>query len=279
MGFQNAIKKRYRKTFGHRSPYKRTFGSRTPRQAMNVTFKQYDKALAEIKEIKERLNVEKKHKELDVSTFELGQVSGNNDGAIVQDITPAIARGTDYNERIGNSLKLTGMTFPMSFTQQTQCLGNRKVRLSLLKVRASDNGVTGQEALEQVWEVNRLIGNSVRDYNAPRRYRNAKTDGISVVRSKTFFIKGPQLDAGSQGLDTQEKNTLTTRLSVKFNDILRFDEGVSATVPNGIKYYLVFQCDAGNVASGSASTLDVPVTSVSSGLIVRLGQRNWWVDN
>ena len=151
--------------------------------------------------------------------------------------------------------------------------------MTLLRVRASDNGVTGQEALEQVWEVNRLVGSSVRDINAPRRYRNSKNDGISIVRSKTCYVKGPLLDNGSLGLDGRERNPLTTRFSVKLSDILRFDNGVSATLPNGIKYYLVFQADAGNSSTSTTSTLDVPVQGQNSGLIVRLGQRTWWVDN
>ena len=235
--------------------------------------------IKDVEMIKSRLNVEKKHKELDVNTFAIGQVSADADGSSVQDITPVISRGTDYDERVGNSLKLTGMTFPVSFTQQNNCLGDRKVRVSLLRVCASDNGVSGQEALEQVWEVNRLVGSGVRDYNAPRRYRNSKNDGITVVRSKTFYIKGPQLDNGSLGVDSQERNTLTTRFNVKLDDILRFDETVSATLPNGVKYYLVFQCDAGNRNGGTVSTLDVPVVAASSGLTVRLGQRFWYVDN
>lgn len=234
--------------------------------------------IKDVEMIKSRLNVEKKSQELDVSTFGLGQVSANGDGAVAIDITPIINTGTGSDQRIGDSLKMTGMSFPMSFSQQQYCLGNRKVRVSFLRVRTADNGVSAAEALAQVWDRNPLTVNT-RDYNAPRRYRNSKTDGISVVRSQTYYIQGPQLDNASIGIDQSERNVKTVRFSVKLNDLLRFNTDFSANQPTGIKYFLVFQTDAGNSNGTTASTLDVPVQGVASGLDVRLAQRLWYVDN
>ena len=273
MGWKDTARKAERKVFG-KGGAKRRYGIGKGKGGLKLMTLAKD-----LEMIKNRLNVEKKHKELDVNTFTLGQVNGNTNDSAAIDITPIISEGTGHDERVGQSLKLTGMSFPVSFTQQTYCMGDRKVRMTLLRVRASDNGVSGAEALEQVWEVNRLVGNSIRDYNAPRRYRNSKTDGISVLRSKSFYVKGPTLDGADAAIADRERNVLTTRFSVALKDILRFDDGVSATLPNGIKYYLVFQADAGKSSSTTDSTLDVPVTNALTGLTVRLGQRNWWVDN
>ena len=226
--------------------------------------------------IKSRLNVEKKHKDRDVVTYEVGQVSANTDGVFFADVTPNISQGTDSDERIGNSLKLTGMTLPMSFVGQSLCLGDRKFRVSLLKVMAADNDVTALETVNQVWDPNPL--NGLRDFNAPRKYRNSKTDGISVIRSKVYTLKAPQLDNGSVGTADYERNVLTIRFNVKFNDLLRYDNSAD-NYPQGIRYILVIQANAGNYSTSTASTLDLPVKEVSSGVEVRVAQRNWWVDN
>jgi hypothetical protein len=60
-----------------------------------------------------RLNSEKKYKDRDVITGNFGQVNHNANGIYMIDVTPSIAQGTDSDERIGNSLKLTGMSFPI----------------------------------------------------------------------------------------------------------------------------------------------------------------------
>ena len=234
------------------------------------------KLASDLEMIKDRLNVEKKHKDADVFTTTNAQADQNADGYTVLDVTPDITQGIDSDERIGNSLKLTGMTLPMSFAQQVNTLGDRKVRCTLLKVMAADNGVTADEAIQNVWDVNPLTG--LRDFNCPRAYRSKKSDGITIVSSRVVFVKGPQLETGSNGsISNREMEVKNYRLSVKLNDILRY-AGSGDTKPDGIRYYLVFQCNAGN-RSGSNSTLDIPITDNSSGVQLRVSQRSWWVDN
>jgi hypothetical protein len=272
MAFGKTIKKAYMKA------KKKAYGSRGVKgRYYRVGAVQGLKNLAkDIEMIKGRLNVEKKHKEIDVISAAIGQCDANGDRALAFDVTPSIGQGLGSDDRVGNSLKMTGMTFPMSFTQQGTCLGDRKVRITLLRVRAPDSLVSTGTALTQVWDVNPL--NGLRDFDAPRAYRNSKTDGITVLRSITCYIKGPQLDNGTPGVFDYEKNVKNLRLNVKLDDVLRYSSDVTL-VPDGIRYVLVFQCNAGNVSFGSSSTLDVPVKSTNSGLDLRLGQRAWWVDN
>ena len=223
--------------------------------------------------IKSRLNVEKKQKLRDVITQNFGQVNANADGALAMDVTPIISQGTGGDARVGNSLKLTGLTFPMSMTQMTNNRGDRQIRVTLLRVKAADNGVTAAEAFEQVWDANPLT--TVRDFNAPRAFRNSSNDGIAVIRFKTYYLKAPSVIQGTGDTDT-ERMVKSCRFSVKLDDILRYESG-SDTYPQGIRYVLVFQCNAGN--SGSTSSLDVPIQNGSTGVALRLGQRSWWVDN
>ena len=322
MGLKTTVKKAYMKA------KKKAYGSKgvKGRYVRPGFTKGMGNLIKDVEMIKSRLNVEKKHKDRDVVTYEVGQVSANTDGVFFADVTPNISQGTDSDERIGNSLKLTGMTLPMSFVGQSLCLGDRKFRVSLLKVMAADNDVTALETVNQVWDPNPLNGmtlpmsfvgqslclgdrkfrvsllkvmaadndvtaletvnqvwdpnplNGLRDFNAPRKYRNSKTDGISVIRSKVYTLKAPQLDNGSVGTADYERNVLTIRFNVKFNDLLRYDNSAD-NYPQGIRYILVIQANAGNYSTSTASTLDLPVKEVSSGVEVRVAQRNWWVDN
>ena len=272
MGFGKSAKKTYmsakKKAFGDRGVKGRYYRVGAVKGLQNLA--------KDVEMIKSRLNVEKKHKDVDVVTNTVGQVNQNGDGIFQVDVTPSISQGTDSDERVGNSLKLTGMSLPIQFAQQVNTLGDRKVRISLLRVKSADEGVTGGEAANQVWDTNPLTG--VRDYDAPRAYRNSKNDGIAVVRQMTCYVKGPALETGSDGaISNREMNVKNIKFNVKLQDLLRYAASGDAT-PDGLRYYLIIQCDAGN-RSGSNSTLDVPITDNSSGLQVRVAQRNWWVDN
>ena len=210
------------------------------------------KLAADLEMVKSRLNVEKKEVRSDVATTSFGQVSANLEGAYVADLTQAVNQGIGETQRIGNSLKVTGMSMPIQITQQASGRQGMKVKMTMLRVRAADNGTTGTEAFNKVWETNPLTG--VRDYNAPRAYRNSKTDGISVIRTMTCYVPARQITS----TDSAFRSTKTFKFNVKLNDVWRYTEN-SDTVPAGLKYYLVFQADTGN-AAGTASTLDVPVS-------------------
>lgn len=272
MGFGKSVKKTYMKA------KKKAYGERgvTGRYYRVGAVKGLQNLAKDVEMIKSRLNVEKKYKDADVATTSVGQVVGNSDGLVWYDVTPDITQGIDSDERIGNSLKLTGLTFPIQFSQQVSCFGARKVRVSLLRVTSADNGVDGNDATGDYWDKNPI--SLCRDYNAPKAYRNQKTDGIKCVRTMTVFVPAPITDNATAGtVDNTEVNSKSVRMSVKLEDIFRYNDS-SATKPDGIRYFLVFQCDSGN-RSSSNSTLDVPVTTNSSGLVMRLAQRSWWVDN
>lgn len=228
--------------------------------------------------VKNRLNVEKKYKDADISTFAAGQANANADGYNWFDVTPDISQGTDSDERVGNSLKITGLTFPLQFTQQSSCLGARKLRVSLFRVLSADNDVNGQEVVEDYWDTNPLTG--LRDYSAPRAYRSGKSDGIKCIRSMVVHVPATSTDNASTGLvDNTEINPKTLRMSVKLQDILRYSAS-GDTKPDGLRYFLVIQCATGNRNTGSATTsLDIPIQSANTGLNCRLAQRSWWVDN
>lgn len=271
--------KKYAKKAG-KAVEKKVFGSKGFKGRYGIgkgkggfNFMQVAKDLAMVKS---RLNVEKKSVDDDVFDDYVGQVDINADGAYYRDITPQIAQGIAENQRIGNSLKITGLHMPIDILGGAYCLSERRFRFTILKVRSADLGVSAQEAFQKVWDVNPLT--LVRDYNAPRAYRNSSNDGISVVYSKTRYMKAPHLDNGSQGADPVERARLSHTINLKLQDLLRYDSNLSA-LPGGFKYILVVQMDAGNRNLGTVSTADVPITAVSSGAYMRVFCRWWFVDN
>lgn len=258
--------------------YKKVYGSRTIPQALSSTGKVARDVLALTKTVgmlASRLNVEKKLVDRDVATTGVGQVNVNAEGSIALDVTPIISQGVGEANRVGNSLKLTGLSFPMSFTQEGSCLGDRLLRVSLYKVTSSDNGVTPQECYNQLYDVNPLTG--IKDFNAPKAYRNAKTDGIKHIRTQMVMVKSTNSGNSDSAIGITERQVRNIRFNVKLQDLLRYNSN-SDTLPTGTRYFLIIQCNAGNVGA-TASTRDVAVTSPATGITARIAQRSWYVDN
>ena len=222
--------------------------------------------------VKDRLNVEKNYKDLDLTTNSFGQVDGNLAATWVSEITPSIPQGDGKGQRIGNSLKCTGISMPISFQGQTNTLSGRKIRVSLIRSRGKARTVS--EVLEDLYDENPI--NNLRDFNAPRKY--TKGNGLAVVRSKTYYLRPPALDNSSIGTVDTERSNLTIKFNVKLKDTIRYDDD-SSTFPDNIRYFIMFQTDVGNTSGSTVSTLDVPVVSISSGINFKMAERFWYVDN
>ena len=224
-----------------------------------------------------RLNVEKKYLDRDVATVGVGQVNGNANGIYMVDVTPNIAQGLGRDQRVGNSLKFTGMSFPYQINTQIGCGSSRKVKLMLLRVHAADNGVTLSEAIEDYYDLNPM--NGIIDINSPKAYRSHKQDGIRCIRSQTFYLKAPTMSTiGNDDLvDNSEASVISGRFNVKLDDICRYNLN-GDTLPDGTRYYMYLFCDTGKTGQLPCA-LDVPVTGDWTGVDVRFGQRTFWVDN
>lgn len=254
--------------------YKKVYGSRSIPQAVSATGKVARDVLALTKTVgmlASRLNVEKKNQSVDVITASVGQVFDSSTGNLLADVTPAILQGTDSNNRIGNSLKLTGMNFPIQFSSQTSCFNARRIRVELFRVLDADNSVSASTIFNDYYDANPL--NGLRDMNAPRKYATQKQNGIKCIRRAYYNLRSPQMSVSGSG----EISSLSVNFAVKLQDILRYDTSAN-THPDGTRYFIAFTCDAGNCGTAT-STADVPVTTSNTGVEVRLAQKYWWVDN
>jgi len=189
------------------------------------------------------------------------------------DVTPSISQGDGQGNRHGNSLKLTGISLPMSFHAQDNCHSARKLVVSLVRVRDNNNNTSYSDVVEQLWDPNPL--NGLRDANAPRNYRNSKHDGIAIIRQKSYMLKASNINIANS---IAEGSHFSAKFNVSLQDVLRYEQNVF-DYPDGVRYFLVIQCDAGNHHPTNNATQDIPVTNPQSGVAVRISQRSWYVDN
>lgn len=223
-----------------------------------------------------RLNVEKKYKDRDVNTGSFGQANGNANGIYMQDVTPNLSQGTGSAERVGNSIKLTGLSFPVQFSGQAHTFTARKIKMMLFRVSSANNSVTLTDTINDYFDVNPLTG--IIDYNSPKAYRSHKHDGIKLVRQKIYNLPAVHstLAGDDDSASAEERAGFSAKFNVKLDDVLRFNDNTDV-LPDGTRYYLYFICDKGTVTT--TSTLDIPIPSYDTGVIFRLSQRSWWVDN
>jgi hypothetical protein len=282
----------YTKSYKKKSPFKKTapigrFMKKSPRYlskglttAGKVAALSRDIAILKglTSSVMAGLNTEKKFKDADVLTSAVGQTFGTLSGWNGMDVTPVITQGTDSDERVGNSLKLTGMSIPIQFSAQERCLSGRKLKVMLFRVHDANNNVSITDCIQDYLDPNPL--NGLHDMGSPVAYRAGKHDGIKLIRSKVYNLPSPTIvsSGNTMLLDTYEKSGFTCKFNVKFNDVLRYGNSADDK-PDGTRYYLYVMCDKGNHHPTVATTQDVPVPAIQSGVSIRVSQRSWWVDN
>lgn len=219
--------------------------------------------------IKSRLNVEKKFKDGSLTTGTVGQVNLNTAGYFTSTLTPVISLGTSENERVGGSIKLTGLHLQLQFVGQAACLTKRKMKIMVIS--STENSVTN--AINDLFDVNPLTGNV--DYFSNLNYSNQKR-AHRIIATKYFTLGQVPTTPGS-GDPIYFANGVKM-VNLKMNEVTRF-EG-SATTPKDMNYYLVIFCDVGNSHPSSSSTNSgAMVVNNLSGVEVQEYFRWWYVDN
>lgn len=222
--------------------------------------------------IKSQLNVEKKFKDtLEVSSGSVGQVFNNGDGSSNFEITPQIAQGVEESQRVGNSIKATGLVLKFSMLKQTQAEGDRRVRIYV--VRCLDQQLASNDIHFRLLDSNPFV--PVRDYNSNLDYTQLKDGRIKVIAQKNVYFS----QNGGDGLvSANELVTRSVTLPIKMNEVLRY-EGNSSTLPENVKYHVVMVCDNGNAGPTTSTVLGCFVPEANSAIDYKCHSRFWYVDN
>jgi hypothetical protein len=253
-----AVGKRYGVSYGRR-------GVRASKNSLS-------KLAKDVMMIKASLNTEKKFVDtLESSDASVGQVNVNADGAYKTYLTPVISQGVGESQRVGNSIKATGMVVKFNMIKQNQAEGNR--RLCIRVVKSTDPGLSPTDVHQLLLDLNPFV--PVRDYNSNLDYTQFKDGRLKVIATKNVYF--PQNGGDSMNLPN-EAMTKSITLPIKLNDVLRYGSG-SDTTPENINYYVVITCDNGNAGASGSTILGVSVPDSNSGIDFKFHSRFWYVDN
>lgn len=264
MGFMRTAKKYVKK--GTRAAGKR-YGVSYGRRGLRMGAHSLPKIMKDLKEVKSRLNVEKKFIQGNITSGLVAQIAGNDPGYFTSNITPLITPGTGENQRVGGSIKLTGLHIQYQFQGQSDCYQGRALKIHIVK--STDSSVTN--VINDLWDANPLTG--LRDYYSNRNYSN-NPSAHKVIR--TSYCKMPQkqvLSGTIAGFNAQKHTTV----GMKMQQITRF-EG-TGTQPKDTYYWVVIFCDGGNFSGSNSSNLGVMTPEDNTGLNLQEYFRWWYVDN
>lgn len=247
-----AVGKRYQMSYG--------------RRGLRMSKSSIPKMIKDIEYVKSRLNVEKKFKDGSLTTGTAAQVNQNAPGYFTSTLTPLIPLGTGENERVGGSIKLTGLHVQLQAQGQANCYSKRRMKVCI--VSSTESSVTN--VINDMWDPNPLTG--VVDYHSNRNYSN-NPRAHKLLRTVYMSTGQRQInisaEAAAPGADK--------KFGVKMQQVTRF-EGSSNT-PKDMNYFLIIFVNDGNSSSSTSSNSGVLTTDPSTGVLIQEYFRWWYVDN
>lgn len=129
---------------------------------------------------------------LDLRVGQFESAGPTVDGIDCVELTPIIALGTAYNQRVGSAVKPTGMYVRMLVTQQTSTVNVLQYNVTIVRVKGGNQTVN--EVFAGMYDPDTITG--LRDYNAPRNPNHWKD--YAVIFSKNYALR-PDSVAGASG--------------------------------------------------------------------------------
>lgn len=234
---------------------------------------QFKKLAKDLLTVKRLINVEKKRYVYSPnSQASLGQLFGNANGYLCEDITPVMGVGAGVGQRNGSSIKLTGMYMKLQLYHLANASQPIKCRFMLFHVPGQPISPVSAEITKYLnpnqWLAQYNVGTSIYDYNS---LKNPDYMGqVKLMKTKTFTVSKDSLSGQIVVKDIIVK--------MKLNHHVRFD--ADTTNVSGGQWFYCIVADCGNIHNASASTLiGLPTTQVSSGLAVNRTATFYYVDN
>jgi len=222
------------------------------------------------------LNAEKKSVTLGITNVTLGQVNVNSTGAGQYDITPVPPQDATASGRNGNSIKMCSSLLQFQVQGMSLTTSKHTLYIDIFKVNGTPIAPfsVGATSLPATEIYNNGIFSGVID-GTSTRYQNNFSD-YQLIRSVKCVLPAEQL--------ANEVSNKTFKIPLKYNrgkgHHVRYDgtSGTTSDIANG-QIVMILRVDVGNLNTVSPSTLNVPITATSTGLIVRWGVQHWYYDN
>lgn len=213
---------------------------------------------------------EKKHVSYSnaASPLSVGQVDGlNTAGYFALDMTPTVSTGTGAGNRIGNEISVVSANLRLQVYQQQLTFCNVKLKYQLVYIpKTNDSSITTQ--VGQIYANNGF--NGIIDYNSPRNidYMGA----FRILRTGYLTLPNDPASVSTQNMIKEGK------LGFKFKKPLtvKYLTGTNSITQGRI--LLIIFADSGNKNTATASTLNVPVQGVSTGVYFNYQMDYYYTD-
>lgn len=248
------------------------YGVSYGRRGLRAGKNSLSKLAKDVMMIKASLNTEKKHTDFEETPTigEVGQVRNNAGGSLALAATPAIPQGDGSSQRVGNSIKATGLVFKINMIKQAQARGPRRIKMYV--VRDLD-GATVSQIPGKILDLNPMSG--VHDYHSNLDYTQFKDNRFKILGTKTVYL--PQ-DSGDGTHSEQERQTAACTFAIKLNEVIRYETD-NDQFPANVRYSLIMVADNGNCGTNTSQIVDILVPQANSGVDVKVASRFWYVDN
>lgn len=228
------------------------------------------KLARDVKWVMSRLNTEKKEHFLTWRDQNLGQVNGNNDGAMALSVTPQISQGVTERQRIGNEIRMTGASIRIQLEKQNQSRFAQKVRMYVVSTSMASWG--SPDVL-----YNYLEADSITDHRDTNSFKNkAFNRQFKTLATKTMYLPSNDTYGATNSFSHPSRDYT---FNLKLNEKLRWAQDVD-TIDTSCRYYIIFVCDNGNSSSTVTNTeVGIPEQGQETGIKVSLDMKYYYNDN
>lgn len=219
--------------------------------------------------LKGMLNAEKKRFEVSITNGGVGQVNGTASGHYLYDMTPVIGQGVGFNQRTGNSIKITSLFMDFQFISQVNASTDIRLKIELVKVVGQPFSSMTDILQKYIEPTSFITGANVYDYNSPRDPDYFKNYRVMTRR----YVKIPADTLTGQSTIKRVKLGLS-----KMEHHVRYDNN-DPTVAMG-QFFLIITADRGNVNGSTVSTVGgAPDVAVNTGVAMRSEFTYYYYDN
>ena len=202
----------------------------------------------------------------------VGQVDQNVSGMRCFDLTPMMPQGTGASDRTGNSIKLHSSYFQFQVQNQTAVATAQRITIELWSNPSKT--IDSANVPADLYVANPF--STVIDATSARNPDHFN-DYRCILR-KTVYLPPDNI--------TGQLATRQIAVPFKWNKgkghHVRFTgsgyTNYLTDVQSG-QTLLIYKCDNGNSSTGTASTLNIPVTAINTGAVVRMSYRHYYYDN
>lgn len=233
-------------------------------------------ALAEMKRQRMIVNIEKKYDtKYSGTTLYVGQVSANDSGHLIIDVTPSPLEGPAFNERIGQKIAMTGMVLDCQIMQMGAMItGPAHIHVDIFQ-KVGEANVAITNLIGQIYDGNVFIDQQNAGVNnIYDAYAERNMDYFRTYRK----IRGCKIKVDIDTLSSGQNLIASKKLPIKFNKPHVVKYNSAGTVTEG-QLIMVVRSDIGNASLTTACTLaGVSATPVNTGYIFRYNIREYYTD-